>query len=868
MYPRDTGSGAMEKTALPRLTGGDGPLLATKLHMPRPGTRLVRRTLLNERLIQGLAGAMTLISASAGFGKTTLLCDWLTESKTPVAWLSLETADNELVRFLTYLIAALQTLNQEIGDASLTLLQSSPSARVDSILTLLINDLEDKQLPRFALVLDDYHVIEATEIHHAITFLLEHQSPMHLVIATRADPPLPLARLRARRQLCEIRALDLRFATEEVASFLRIATPLALSQCEVALLQRRTEGWITGIQLAALSLQGRTDISTFLAAFSGSHRFVLDYLSEEVFFQQTEAVQSFLLHTCILDRLNGSLADAVTETTHGQAMLEALEHSNLFVVSLDDQREWYRYHHLFAEVLRGRLQQTQPDNISGLHRRASRWYEQHGFLDSAIEHALAGADYPLATRLIEQAAREALRSQSRFTTLLRRMEALPKAWLDTHPQLALLYAWIVVSSGVRPWSDIELWLQGAYDLLPPYHPQVTEFAGVVAAIRTMAAAPVEEHIHTIELSSQSLALLPADHWARGLMMLYRGGAFLSLEQVDEAIATLRQAVALNEADASQQHVFLAKSLLANAHVLAGHLHQAMHLYQEVLQQEPKQHVPLRSLLLAHGGLGNLLRERNDFSSALVHLEAGRQLDHYVGGILPMVWAVYLPLARVYLAQGKQEEAFAALSHIQEIARASTAPHSLMLISTWQAHFHLMTGDVDAAAHWAQEHELDINAIPNDLTDSGLHEMKYITLARLTIAQGGDALPLLEQLLASADKAHRTASVLELLLLQSLACETIGQRDKALIYLEQALLQAEPEGYIRLFVDQGKPLIQLLLHLQDTNPAQSAYIQRLLAASNEQETTRPQNREQLSQPQQPLVDPLSVRELEVLRLIGT
>jgi LuxR family transcriptional regulator, maltose regulon positive regulatory protein len=317
------------------------PLLTTKLHMPRLSTRLMQRVQLDERLAQGIGGVLTLISAPAGFGKTTFLSDFLTRSGIPVAWLSLEAEDNDLVRFLTYVIAALQSLNREIGKTSLTLLHSSPLASVEPILALLINDLASRKLPRFALVLDDYHVIEGDAIHRALTFLLDHQpAQMHLVIAARADPSLPLARLRGRGQLCEVRVADLRFATEEAAAYLHEVMHLDLTPHDVALLQERTEGWIAGLQLAALSLRGRTDVSAFLSAFRGSHRFVLDYLSEEVFSQQTVTVQSFLLHTCILHRMNGSLVNEVTELANGQEMLEWLERTNLFVVSLDDRRGW------------------------------------------------------------------------------------------------------------------------------------------------------------------------------------------------------------------------------------------------------------------------------------------------------------------------------------------------------------------------------------------------------------------------------------------------------------------------------------------------------------------------------------------------
>jgi LuxR family maltose regulon positive regulatory protein len=621
--------------------------------------------------------------------------------------------------------------------------------------------------------------------------------------------------------------------------------------------------------LAALSLRGRTDVSSFLTDFSGSHRFVLDYLSEEVYLQQTVEVQSFLLHTCILDRLSGPLCDAVTEEAGGQAMLEAVEHANLFVVSLDDERGWYRYHHLFVEVLRGRLQQTQPDLLPELHRRASRSYEQHDFLDEAIEHALAGADYPVAARLIEQVARASLRSRGASSILLRWIEALPKTWLDTHPQIAVLYAWFVVSFGVRPWSEIEPWLQEIREALPAQDPTATELVSEMAVMRTIAAEFAEEHAHTIDLSGQTLALLPADHWRRGLMLLYRGAAFLSLQRVEEAISTLKQAVALNEAEGSQQLVLIGKSNLASAYVLCGQLQKAMRLFLEVLQKKLAHDPPLVGPLLAHGGLGNLFREWNDFPSALVHLQAGLELDRYIGGLLTTTWSVYLPLARVYLAQGRRDEAFAALSHIAEVARTASSAPSSVLVSAWRTRFKLALGDVDAAARWANDAGLSLAALPADLADLTLHEMTSMTLARLVIAQGQSkvALPLLEHLLSIASKTHRTTSALELLLIKSQAYEANGQREQALALLKQALQLAEPEGYIRLFLDEGAPIVKLLLSLRETNPEQQAYIQLLLAASTEHETTRPDDKKVHPQSSQPLVDPLSERELEVLQLIA-
>jgi LuxR family maltose regulon positive regulatory protein len=420
------------------------PLLATKLHVPRPRVHLVPRDHLTEQLQQGAERALTLISAPAGFGKTTLLAQWLAENSIPVAWVSLEPEDNDPTRFLCYLIAALQTLDAQIGTSALALLRTPQPPSPETVLAVLTNDLMSLGGGDFALVLDDYHVITADPVQRGMTFLLEHLPPqLHLILATRADPPLPLARLRARGLLCEVRTTDLRFGTAEAGTFLQAVMGLDLEASAIATLEQRTEGWIAGLQLAALSLQGRADVSGFLAAFRGSHRYVLDYLSDEVLARQGASVQQFLLRTSILERLSGPLCDAVTGQEGSQAMLEALEKANLFVVALDDKRGWYRYHHLFAEVLRSHLQQAEPKLVPVLHRRASTWYEQHGFIVEAVQHALAAPDVALAARLIEPIALP-VALQGQISTVLEWMNALPEALVRTRPFLCVYHARLLV----------------------------------------------------------------------------------------------------------------------------------------------------------------------------------------------------------------------------------------------------------------------------------------------------------------------------------------------------------------------------------------------------------------------------------------
>ena len=423
-------------------------LLTTKLYRPPVSPTLVTRPHLIQRLDEGLHlhHRLTLISAPAGFGKTTLLSDWLCHVDRPAAWISLDEADNDLARFLAYLVAALQTLDARIGQAAQAMLQAPQPPALEPWLTSLANDITAYSQP-FILVLDDYHAIETPTIHQALAFLLDHPPPqMHLVLASRADPPLPLARLRGRGQLTELHAADLRFTYDETAAFLNKAMALDLSVEQVQALEQRTEGWVTGLHLAALSIQGRSDVPAFIAAFAGSHRYILDYLTEEVLNRQTKEVRDFLLHTSILHRFSSGLCDAVRSGAGSQATLAYLEQNNLFVLPLDDQQRWYRYHHLLADLLRQRLQQEKPDLVPVLHRRASQWYEHQGLMAEAVSHALTPGDFARAAGLIQRAGWRTL-TRGEMATILRWMAALPDAFVRSRPRLSLLHAWALAKSG-------------------------------------------------------------------------------------------------------------------------------------------------------------------------------------------------------------------------------------------------------------------------------------------------------------------------------------------------------------------------------------------------------------------------------------
>ncbi|MCK6629718.1 MAG: hypothetical protein L6R45_31650 [Anaerolineae bacterium] len=485
-----------------------GPLLTTKLYIPRQRAtqRLVARPHLVARLNKALDDRLTLISAPAGFGKTTLLSEWISHSHHCVAWVSLDAGDNDSIRFWTYGIAALQMLQPDLGQSALTLLQAPQSPALELILTNLLNDITTFP-DNFTLVLDDYHVIENPSLHNNLTYLLDHLPPnMHLILTSRADPPLSLARLRARRQLTEIRAADLRFTPEEAAAFLNEVMDLNLSAENIAALEKRTEGWIAGLQLAALSTQGREDVSSFIRAFSGSHRHVLSYLVEEVLNQCPAGILDFLLQTSILDRLSAPLCNAVTGRSDSHQMLEKIEAANLFLIPLDDVGQWYRYHHLFAEVLQSRLQQTQPDLRPALHHRASEWHEQSGYLAEAIHHALAAQAFDRVATLVEQIA-PAMIQHSEFARLLIWLQTLPEEEVQARPLLTLYHVWVLYISGQI--NQAAARLEAVEAMLETDEAKRTpEVQGLIAAVQARLLRDAGDLVAVIALSRQALAHLP------------------------------------------------------------------------------------------------------------------------------------------------------------------------------------------------------------------------------------------------------------------------------------------------------------------------------------------------------------------------
>ncbi len=859
------------------------PILTTKLYSPPTRPEFVPRPRLIERLNDGLQRKLTLISAPAGFGKTTLVSDWLHQSKVPTAWLSLDEGDNDPTRFLAYLVAALQTIAANMGEGVLAVLQAPQPPPTESILTALLNEITS--IPdNFVLVLDDYHVIEAKPADNALTFLLEHLPPqMHLVIATREDPHLPLARLRARGQLTELRAADLRFTPGEAATFLNQVMGLGLSAEEVTSLETRTEGWIAGLQLAALSMRGREDVAGFIRAFAGDNRYIVDYLVEEVLQCQPERVRSFLLQTSILDRLSGPLCDAVTDQEEGNVMLEALERGNLFVVPLDDKRHWYRYHHLFADVLHAHLMKEQPDRVPTLHRRASEWYEHNGSPADAVRHALAAEDFERAAGLVELAW-PAMDGRFQSATWLGWVKALPDELVRARPVLSVGYAWAFLNggeleAGEARLRDAERWLETTADMSErPEAPsaemvvvdeeQFRSLPATTATARAYHAQALGDVPGTVKYARRALDLLPeGDHLRRGPAAALLGLVQWASGDLEAAHRSIADAMAGFQMAGNMHFAISGTYGLADIRMAQGRLREAVSTYEQSLQLATEQGEPvLRGTADLYLGLGELHREQGDLEAARQHLLRSEELGEQAA--LPD-WPHRLCLAQARLkeAQGDLDGALSLLDEAERLYYRTPIP-DVRPIAALKTRVWVRQGRLTEALGWARERGLSVD---DDL--SYLREFEHVTLARVLIARYNsdreersilEAMGLLERLLKAAEEGGRMGSVIEILVLQALAHEAQGNIPLALAPLERALALAEPEGYVRIFVDEGLPMAQLLSEAA-AHGMMLDYIGKLLAVFEAEE----QKREDKSYlpPAQPLVEPLSQRELEVLQLIA-
>ena len=840
-------------------------ILVTKLYVPPPPPKTVLRPGLIVRLNEGLRRKLILISAPAGFGKTTLVSEWVTGCGRTAAWLSLDEGDNDPARFLAYLIAALQTITKDIGKGILGAIQTaqSPAMINEYLLATLLNEMA--AIPDdFILVLDDFHQIDSEPIDRALTFLLDHLPPrMHLVIATREDPSLPLARYRARGQLTELRAADLRFTPDEAAEFLNRVMGLNLTAENIAALETRTEGWIVGLQLAALSMQGREDIAAFIQAFTGSHHFVLDYLVEEVLQQQTESVQTFLLRTSILDRLCGPLCDAVLGSlpASGQETLEHLEHANLFIVPLDDERRWYRYHHLFADLLRHRLHQntaaTATDaglDLAELHSRASRWYEDYGLDIEAFQHAAAANDVERAERLID-----GKRLQLHFRGVAAELDwlkSLPNTVLDARPSLWVKYASALLVSGQS--TGVEEKLQAAEAVLAAattmpaagLDEQTRDLIGQIAAARSVLALS-QYQVETILVQSRrALEYLAHDNvhsrfganWTMGMAYQFRG-------ERAAAGRVYAQAISIAQTSGNIIYTVLAMTCLGQIQELENQLYPAAETYRRVLQLIGDYSPP--NAAEVYLGLARICYEWNDLDAAEQHGQRSLQLARLYDSVIDRYILSEVFLARLKLARGDTAAAAAMLAETEQSVRRNNFVHRLPEVAFVQVRVLLRQGDLAAAVQLTETYQFPM------------------CQARIFLAQGHPAAavavlePMRRQLEAAAWEDER----LMVMVVQAIALHAHGEKDKAVQLLGEVLVLAEPGGFIRLFVDEGPPMAGLLREAVSRG-IMPDYIGKLLAAFEAEKRIDEDNSDLPPvSTGRPLIEPLSQRELEILHLIA-
>lgn len=840
----------------PSTRSGHRLLLTTKLNLPPLRAEIVSRTRLVERLGDNLlqdgkfGRRLTLISAPAGYGKTTLAMDWLiTLSPTPLpegapsgddngqgvraTWLSLDEADNDPRRFITYLIATLQQIDKSIGQAASATLQSPQPPPDELMITSLVNEIASVS-QSFLLILDDYHVIHTPPIHHQLAFLLDHQPDnLHLVITTREDPLLPISRLRARGHMLEIRQDDLRFTAEETAEFLKTVMGLDLSTDEIAALERRTEGWIAGLQLAALSMQGRDDLKGFVQAFTGSSRFILDYLIEEVFEKQSPDVKDFLLKTSILERLSGPLCDAVAEKRNSQELLEVLEQANLFIIPLDQSRVWYRYHRLFADLLRNRLRASSFAE-SELHQRASQWYENNNYPSDAIQHALAAQDWVHAADLIT-AISESMLKRGEMITIIGWFESLPEEMLQANPKLCFDYCW-------------SLLLAGRFDVAAPLLEQVEqtakdipEFLGEVFAAQAYLARGQGDHALMVEKSQKALALLPESSiTSRGIVAVNLGLAYWHMGQMGAAEKVLAEA--LDAGRATGNHYAALTALIFQGRVLAvrGQLYEAKGYFESAIEQGNE--IPVNAL--AYMDLATLHYEWNELDVSESHLEKAIALckrghnDEFLVGSLMIE-------SRLRVAQGDLEGAEEALGQARELVRSKNIPaHTAERVDVAQARYLLAKGDPIGELEQILTEKVDCHPF-----------YRFLGVTKALVLPENHARAYLDGLSQAARANEWGYGLIAVRALQAAQAET---QEKALEFLTEALELAEGGGYIRTFVEVGENLIPLLREAAGRGISPDYVGQILVVMAGKADITRAD--------QSSLVEPLSERELEVLQLV--
>jgi LuxR family maltose regulon positive regulatory protein len=869
-------------------------LLATKFFVPAPASTPVSRPRLVARLHEGLNSKLTIVVAPAGWGKTTLLSVWCSELATvnvspppqasngrlvprQVAWVSLDAADNDPVRFWTYVITALNTLYPSVGDTPLILLRSPRTPSIETVLTMLVNALADMSSSA-VLVLDDYHVIDSQAIHGALAFLLEHlPSHLHLVITSRADPTLPLSRLRARGALTELRANDLRFTAEEASLFLDDILGFHLPVEALAALDERTEGWIAGLQLAALAMRDRSDITGFIAGFTGSSRFIIDYLAEEVLERQPQDVRDFLLRTSVLDRMCAPLCDAVQEAgsesatpvIDSQEMLERLERSNLFIIALDDDRVWYRYHHLFGDVLRARLRQSQRDIVPVLYRRAAEWCEERELVTEALRYALAGHDHDHIARIITTRAQSRIFKEGDFANVRSWFTMLPETVISSHPGLCYDYAASIVITGDM--ASVEAYLERAESLLPAFPDLEANLQAYITALRGYTAA-VQYHDwpRALGLLESSLEKLPADDAHRGLTLVSLGVLYLSMGPSSEGSRLFNEAADFNRRNGHTMLTLLSLSGVVACQVLEGKLRDAAATCREGLLLAERQGAQLAVTVAdLHTRLGMFYYEWNDLETSLYHARAAQEIAR-IGDYRIHLVTANDAIAEILQAQGDRDGAQAAMTETEQFVMQHTnQPQIKHLLASIRVRRRLisktgaLSDDLSSAdgPTWARGLGLSADDVPRYV-----HAVDYLSLARVLLGQADQrerGFRLLTRLYKAAEESGRLWLQISILTLQAVSLATEGNQPEAIRALQRALTLAEAEGYIRMFVDEGAPM-QLLLRDALRAGTAPSYVEKLL--SNFGPDAHVAQVQPVKPTEQNLVEPLTPRELEVLQLI--
>jgi LuxR family maltose regulon positive regulatory protein len=851
----------------------DNTLLATKLHIPPPCQILVDRPRLTATLSKALTNSLTLVSAPAGYGKTTLVSSWLYDNNIPSAWLSLDEGDNDPVRFLQYFIAALQKIIPAIQPDLLEVLQEKEPAPFNALLNIMINEIAGCATA-FVIILDDFHAIQAQPVLEMITYLLDHVSPqMHLMLLARTDPPLPLSRLRVRNQLVDIRVDQLRFTRDEITYFLTGVMGLKLSPDDIAAMEARTEGWIAGLQLAAVSLQGINDVHSFVSAFTGSNYYIMDYLTEDVLKRLPERVGLFLLQTSILGRMCGPLCEAIVEPgvigqTSGHAMLADLEHMNLFLIPLDDERSWYRYHHLFSDVLNRRLEHLYPQLPAELHQRASQWYEQNGFIPEAIQHSLAAGKRDRVTQLIEQNG-VLLLIRGEVTTLLKWIEAV-EPHSQTHPWLYIFKAWAFALTGYL--DRVNGMLRIAEELISTLEEttEVRIMKGAIAAARAHQANLQGEANLAMDFARQALEWLPdIDLVSRSLRTVATsllGDASSMSGNLEEARQAYLESAAIGQAAGDIHLTIVVNSNLANVLVEQGSLRQAAKIYSETIQMATRPDGQ-KSVIAGrvYAELSQVYYEWNHLKEAAQYVDQSLSLCKRWGN-MDLQAVGYVMQARLEHVQHHPERAQEAMQTAEQIAKNyDLAPRYATWVKSNLARLWITQGNLVKASDFVQKCDINTTRIfDHDNTHNTeityLSEPGYLVFLRLLLAHGeyDDTLMLSRRLFQIAEGTMRVGRMIEVLVLQALAFQ--GKKDpvQAIEILERAFSLAQPEGYVRVFLDEGEPMAKLLFLAKSQRPGHG-YAPDLLAAQGETAVTE-------LRPAQLLIEHLTTRELEVLKLI--